>query len=88
LYLEGDGNCTNIHFIDGTTFFDTRTLKIYEGILNTQKFYRIHKKYIINLSHLTEYLNEDGYFAVMNLTEKLPVARARVSEFVKTIKAL
>lgn len=88
LYLEGDGNCTNIHFVDGASFFDTRTLKVYEDILNESKFYRIHKKYIINLSHLTDYLHEDGYFALMQTDIKLPVARARVSEFIKTIKAL
>jgi len=88
LYFEGDGNCTNIHFVDGSSFFDTRTLKVYEEILDKQKFYRIHKKYITNLTHLTEYLHEDGYFAVMQTAIKLPVARARVSEFIKTIKAL
>ena len=88
MYLEGDGNCTNIHFTDGTTFFDTRTLKVYEQILNENKFYRIHKKYIVNLSHLTDYLHEDGYFAMLRTGIRLPVARARVSEFIKTIKAL
>jgi two-component system LytT family response regulator len=88
LYLEGDGNCTNIHFVDGTTFFDTRTLKVYEQILNENKFYRIHKKFIISLSHLTDYLHEDGYFALLQTDIKLPVARARVAEFIKTIKAL
>ncbi|PCJ28793.1 MAG: hypothetical protein COA97_00175 [Flavobacteriales bacterium] len=88
LYLEGDGNCTNIHFVDGASFFDTRTLKVYEEILNQNKFFRIHKKYIINLSYLTDYLHKDGYFALLQTTIKLPVARARVSEFIKTIKAL
>ena len=88
LYLEGDGNCTNIHFSDGTVFLDTRTLKIYEEILNSSRFYRIHKKYIINLTHLAELLQDDGSFAVMNTKLKLPVARARLSGFVKTIKSL
>jgi len=88
LYLEGDGNCTNIHFVDGTTFFDTRTLKKYEDILNSKKFFRIHKKYIINLAHLTDYLHEDGYFAIMKTGLHLSVSRARVSAFIKTIKAL
>jgi two-component system LytT family response regulator len=88
LYLEGDGNCTNIHFSDGTVFLDTRTLKVYEEILNNSRFYRIHKKYIINLTHLVELLQDDGSFAVMNTKHKLPVARARLSEFVKTIKSL
>jgi len=88
LYMEGDGNCTNIHFVDGTTFFDTRTLKIYDEILNKKKFFRIHKKYIINLNHLTDYLHDDGFFAKMKTGIKLPVSRARVSEFIKIIKAL
>ncbi|OFZ01944.1 MAG: hypothetical protein A3K10_04890 [Bacteroidetes bacterium RIFCSPLOWO2_12_FULL_31_6] len=88
LYLEGDGNCTNIHFVDGTSFFDTRTLKKYDEFLNSKKFFRVHKKYIINLNHLTDYLHEDGFFAKMKTGIKLPVSRARVSEFIKTIKAL
>lgn len=88
LYLEGDGNCTNIHFTDGATFFDTRTLKVYNDILNKKKFFRIHKKYIINLTHLTDYLSEDGYYAKMISGQELPVARARVSDFISTIKLL
>ena len=88
LYLEGDGNCTNIHFTDGTTFFDTRTLKVYEEILDSKKFYRIHKKHVINLTHLTDYLQDDGHFAVMKTGVNLSVARARISEFVKTIRSL
>ncbi len=88
LYLEGDGNYTNIHFVDGTTFFDTRTLKVYEEILNSKKFYRIHKKNIINISYLTDYLQDEGSYAVLQTGVKLPVARARTAEFVKKIKAL
>jgi two-component system, LytTR family, response regulator len=88
LYLEGDGNCTNIHFVDGSTFFDTRTLKVYDEILNSARFYRIHKKYIINLTHLTDYLHDEGYFAVMKTGIKLGVARARVSDFIQIIKSL
>lgn len=88
LFLEGDGNCTNIHFVDGTSFFDTRTLKVYEDILNEKTFFRIHKKFIINLTHLTDYLHDDGYFAIMKTGVQLSVARARVAEFIKTIKAL
>lgn len=88
LYLEGDGNCTNIHFVDGTSFFDTRTLKVYEDILNVNTFYRIHKKHMINLSHLTDYLQENGTFAILKTGIKLPVARARVTDFVTKIRSL
>ena len=88
MYLEASGNCTVLYFTDGTRYLDTRTLKIYEGILNPSIFYRIHKSHIINLDYLKEYLNEDGHFAVLKNGKLLPVARNRVSTFVKTLKAL
>lgn len=87
-YLEGEGNCTIIHLNDDNIFLDTRTLKIYDDILNKQKFFRIHKKYIINLTQLTDYIHQDGYFARLKSGKMLPVARARVSDFIQTIKSL
>lgn len=88
MYLEASGNCTMIYFTDGKRYLDTRTLKIYEGILNPAIFYRVHKSHIINLNYLKEYLNEDGHFAVLNNGKLIPVARNRVSSFVKTLKSL
>ena len=88
IYVEGEGNCTNIFFEDGTHFFDTRTLKIYEDILNPNTFFRIHKKYIINLNYLTDYLHSDGYYAKLKNNKMLPVARARVTDFLKKLKSL
>lgn len=88
LYLEASGNCTMIYFKEGKRYLDTRTLKIYESILNPDEFYRIHKSYMINLAELKEYINEDGHFAVLKTGKLLPVARNRVSTFVKTLKAL
>lgn len=88
LYLEASGNCTMIYFSDGKRYLDTRTLKIYESILNPKEFYRIHKSYMISIAELKEYINEDGHFAVLKSGKLLPVARNRVSTFVKTLKAL
>jgi two-component system LytT family response regulator len=88
IYLEASGNCTVLYFTDGTRYLDTRTLKIYEGILNPSIFYRIHKSHIINLEFLKEYMNEDGHLAVLKNGKLLPVARNRVSTFVKTLKGL
>jgi two-component system LytT family response regulator len=88
VYLEASGNCTMIYFSDGKRYLDTRTLKVYESILNPKEFYRIHKSYIISIAELKEYINEDGHFAVLKSGKLLPVARNRVSTFVKTLKAL
>lgn len=87
-YLEASGNCTMLYFKDGSRYLDTRTMKIYEGILNPAFFYRIHKSYIINTQELKEYLNEDGHMAILKNGKMLPVARNRVSAFVKSLKSL
>lgn len=85
-HLEASGNCTTIYFEDGTRYLDTRTLKIYEHILDPSKFFRVHKSHIINLNRLTEYINEDGHFAVLKGGLRIPVARNRVTDFVKMLK--
>lgn len=86
--LEAAGNCTMLYFSDGKRYLDTRTLKVYEGILNPDEFYRIHKSHIISIEALKEYLNEDGHMAILKNGTVLPVARNRVSSFVKTLKKL
>jgi len=85
-HLEASGNCTTIYFEDGTRYLDTRTLKIYENVLDSAKFFRVHKSHIINLNRLKEYINEDGHYAVLQGGLRIPVARNRVTEFVKMLK--
>lgn len=87
-HLEASGNCTTIYFKDGTRYLDTRTLKVYENILNPDKFCRVHKSHIINLDILREYVNEDGHFAVLEGDLRIPVARNRVTEFVRMLKGV
>ena len=87
-HLEASGNCTMIYFNDGSRYLDTRTLKIYENILNPEKFCRVHKSHIINLQILKEYVNEDGHIAVLEGDIRVPVARNRVTDFVRMLKGV
>lgn len=87
VYLSASGNCTNIYFKDNTRYLDTRTLKIYENILNPKLFFRIHKSHIINLNYIKDYISEDGYYVVLKDNTKLPVARNRVTDFTKYLKS-
>lgn len=88
LYIEADSNCSVLYFIDSTKYLDTRTLGIYEEILSSDKFFRIHKSLIINLTYLSEYIHEDGYFAILKNGTRLPVARNRVQDFLARIKSI
>ena len=85
-HLDASGNCTVLYFQDGSRYLDTRTLKTYANLLNPDRFCRIHKSHIINLGLLKEYLNEDGHFAVLKSGIRVPIARNKVSEFVKMLK--
>ena len=87
-HLEASGNCTTIYFSDGSRYLDTRTLKVYENLLNPSKFNRIHKSHIINLNMMREYINEDGHFAVLEGDIRVPIARNRVTDFVKMLKEM
>ncbi|MDX1652128.1 MAG: response regulator [Brumimicrobium sp.] len=87
-HLEASGNCTMIYFKDDSRYLDTRTLKIYEEILDSDKFYRIHKSYIINMDMVKDYISEDGHIIALKNGVQLPVARNRVSAFLKTIKGI
>lgn len=87
-HLEASGNCTMIYFSDGTRYLDTRTLKVYENLLNPAKFFRIHKSHIINLNKLQEYLTDEGHFVVLKGNIRIPVARNRVGDFVRLLKTI
>jgi two-component system LytT family response regulator len=81
MYLEGEGNYTKIFFSDGTQYVDTRSLGIYEDILDPKKFFRIHKSHIVNVLCVSEFLNVEGSFAVMKNGERLVISRLRLAGF-------
>ncbi|MBN4081673.1 response regulator [bacterium AH-315-C07] len=77
LRLEASSNCTLIHFTDGSHYLDTRTLKVYEEMLDEARFCRIHKSHIINLDSLQEYVMDKGIGVIMKDGTNLPVSRER-----------
>lgn len=85
-HLEADGNCTLLHFIDGSRYLDTRTLKVYEDMLDPLQFIRTHRSHLINIDHLREFLRDDGHWAVMKDGARVPIARDRVQAFVEATR--
>lgn len=85
-HLEADGNCTVLHFADGGRYLDTRTLKVYEDMLDPGLFIRVHRSHLINVDHLREYLREEGHWAVMKDGTRIPIARERVQAFLEATR--
>lgn len=88
VYLQAEGNCTMLFFNDGTKYLDTRTLKIYESILEENHFFRVHKSYMVNMDCIQDYIHSEGHYVVLKNKTEIPVARNRVQDFVKTLRGL
>ncbi len=85
-HIEASGNCCTLHFENGDTYLDTRTLKWYDDILDKHKFIRIHKSHLINMNFVKEYIHVDGHRVILKSGESVPISRNRLSEFISRIK--
>ncbi len=88
VYLEADNNCTHLHFIDGSRYLDSKTIKVFEEMLDSKKFLRIHKSHIINLDFLKEYNNQQGHIVILENGQELTVSRARLNTLMEKVKRL
>jgi two-component system, LytTR family, response regulator len=86
IYLEGEGNYTSIVFVDGTKYVDTKSIGVYEDILDQKHFFRIHKSHIVNILYVKEFLNDNGHFVIMKNNTKLAISRLRVPQFLAFFK--
>ena len=87
IHLEADESYTRIFLADGTKCVSSMTIARYEKVLDTNTFFRVHKSHIINTRHhLKEFNRHDGNIAIMDTGEVIPVARRKLSGFIKAIK--
>ena len=79
-HLEGDGCYTNIFNKAGERKIVSRSLKEFESLLDTSVFFRSHKSHIVNLNHVSRYVQSDGGYLVLNNGTSVPVARRKKDE--------
>jgi two-component system LytT family response regulator len=81
---EGTSGYSTIHFANRKSILSSHSVGYFCKLLESQEFFKIHKSYLINLSHIEKYLNE-GYVVLTN-NLKYPVSRNRRQEFLNLIK--
>lgn len=84
IYLEADDKDTWIHTREDT-FCIAKGLIEYETLLPKQIFFRIHRKYIVNLQHITEF---DTSRITVDSGKTLPLSRRRSRIFSQAIQNL
>ncbi len=84
--MEGEDNYTHIFSTNGQKITASKTIKSYDELLTDMGFYRIHKKYLVNLDYIQKYVKGDNAYVVMNDGQKLSVSRRKRSIFTEILK--
>ena len=58
-----------------------KILKEFEDLLGDKGFYRIHKSYLINLSHMKKYMRGDGGYVIMSNGDSADVSKRKREGF-------
>ena len=85
---ESSGNYTSFHFLNGEKLLVSRTLKIYDQLLKSLNFYRVHQSHLINMNHVKEYVKHDGGYIVMNEGSTVPIASRKKVEVIQLISEI
>lgn len=73
-YIEGDRNYSTIHLAGGKTKLSSKTLGYFEDILANNGFFRCHRSYLINHSHVDR-IGNDSVFLLRH--QPIPISRRR-----------
>lgn len=81
LLIQGDNNRTLVHLRNGEVIKSTMKMKDFELTLDPSSFFRVHKSYIVNLSHVREYfVNGANYLSLTNKL-KVDISRKYLDDF-------
>ncbi|MCC6727204.1 MAG: response regulator transcription factor [Saprospiraceae bacterium] len=78
--LASEGNYTTVHFENGKKLLLAKTLKDLEESLARHNFERIHKSHLVNLDHVSSYVNRFGGEIIMSDGAELPVAQRKKAQ--------
>lgn len=86
--LEASGSYTLFYLDNNVKHVASRTLKEYEGLLDSKVFFRCHNSHIINLKKVVRYIHSNGHFAEMNNGSTIEIARKNKEVFLEKLKHL
>ena len=81
VYCHADSNYTRFYLSDKKCILSSYTLKQYDEMLTSQSFFRAHRSYLINLSHVKMYRRGEGGEIVMSNGHEIELSRTHKDEF-------
>lgn len=81
IYLEASNSYTYIYTNDGQKSVVSKTLAVFEELLDMQHFFRAHKSYIINLKSVKKYIRGEGGEIIMQNGTNISLSRNQKQTF-------
>jgi two-component system LytT family response regulator len=75
LYAESDSNYTHFVLENGEKYLVSKTLGDVQELLESRNFLRVHRQYIVNLSHIKRLIKGEGTYLVLSNGSTIPVSR-------------
>lgn len=79
IYVEGDGNYSIIHLNKERKELVSKTLSDLEDLLDNKGFFRCHKSYLVNKSHIES--NRNSLSIVLSNKQNIPISRRKREQF-------
>ncbi|XLD63851.1 LytTR family DNA-binding domain-containing protein [Lacibacter sp. MH-610] len=86
LYCQSSSSYTYFHLHNKRKLISSYPLKQYDDILSERNFFRAHKSFLINLSHVKLYRKGEGGTIVMSDGEEIEVSRRNKEALIKIFK--
>ncbi len=85
-FVEAQRTYARIVLVNGGEHISAHPLKHYESLLPGDRFFRIHKSYLLNLEQVREYDKGRTGFVHLQNGDSLPLAARRKADFVRILK--
>lgn len=87
LFCHAKGNYTQFHLVNNKQVLSSYTLKQYHELLTDQNFFRAHRSYLINMSHVKMYRRGDGGTAIMQDGTEVEISKSNKEAFLHFFKS-
>jgi two-component system, LytTR family, response regulator len=86
IYATSDSNYTVFYLTNDRKITSAYTLRQYETMLSPQEFFRAHKSFLVNISHINCYLKTDGGVLMMSNGKAVEISRRNKDRLMKLLR--
>jgi len=87
-HLQSDHSYTTFHVLKHDRIVISKPLNHFDDLLSDDGFYRVHKSYLINMTHIERFEKQEGGTIVLTNDQKIPVASRKRNELLELFDKL